>query len=218
MADSRKCQQCGVDLPANSPAGLCPACLLQIGVDLPAPDVTPSSEESAHGTTPKPTIRLDPSSVVAGDKSGDRVGPCKLLQQIGEGGMGTVWMAEQQNPYRRVAIKLVKIGMDTKQVLARFHAEQQALALMDHPNIARVFDAGATDNGRPYFVMELVRGIPITAYCDREKLTTNERLDFACKGMSRRPARASEGGHSSGHQTLQHFGDDGGRRSGAQDY
>ena len=181
MADSRKCQQCGVDLPANSPAGLCPACLLQIGVDLPAPDVTPSSEASAHGTTPKPTIRLEPSSVVAGDTSGDRVGPYKLLQQIGEGGMGTVWMAEQQNPYRRVAIKLVKIGMDTKQVLARFHAEQQAMALMDHPNIARVFDAGATDNGRPYFVMELVRGIPITTYCDREKLTTNERLDLLVK-------------------------------------
>ncbi len=186
MADTRKCQQCGADLPVESPAGLCPACLLQIGLDRPAPDVTTSSEKSAHRAAPNLTLRLDMSSVVAGDKSGDRVGPYKLLQQIGEGGMGTVWMAEQQNPYRRVAIKLVKIGMDTKQVLARFHAEQQALALMDHPNIARVFDAGATDNGRPYFVMELVRGIPITTYCDREKLTTKERLDLlvkVCQGV-----------------------------------
>lgn len=181
MAENRKCQQCGADLPAHSPAGLCPACLLQIGLGQTAPDAKQCSEGSGQDVAPKPTIRLDASSIVAGDKSGYRIGPYKLLQQIGEGGMGTVWMAEQQNPYRRVAIKLVKIGMDTKQVLARFHAEQQALALMDHPSIAKVFDAGATENGRPYFVMELVRGLPITTYCDREKLTTLERLDLLVK-------------------------------------
>ena len=94
---------------------------------------------------------------------GTVIGPYKLREQIGEGGMGTVYMAEQTQPVRRtVALKLIKAGMDTKQVLARFEAERQALALMDHPNIAKVFDAGTTDTGRPYFVMELVKGIPIT--------------------------------------------------------
>ena len=98
---------------------------------------------------------------------------------MGEGGMGSVWMAEQTDPVqRRVALKLIKLGMDTRQVIARFEAERQALALMDHPNIAKVLDAGATENGRPYFVMELVRGIPITDYCDQEKLSTRERLDL----------------------------------------
>jgi serine/threonine protein kinase len=115
------------------------------------------------------------------EKSGDQIGRYTLLQQIGEGGMGTVWMAEQHRPDRHVAIKLVKIGMDTKQFLVRFQAEQQALAMMDHPNIAKVYDAGATDNGRPYFVMELVPGIPITTYCNRENLTTLERLDLLVK-------------------------------------
>src|SRR3989449_2603129 len=111
------------------------------------------------------------------EKPGDRIDRYKLLQQIGEGGCGVVYMAEQQEPVRRrVALKVIKLGMDTKQVIARFEAERQALAMMDHPNIARVFDAGATDTGRPYFVMELVRGIPITDYCDQNKLSTKERL------------------------------------------
>ena len=102
---------------------------------------------------------------VPGEKAGDQVGRYKLLQQIGEGGCGVVFMAEQEEPVRRkVALKIVKPGMDTKTVIARFEAERQALALMDHPNIARVLDAGATENGRPYFVMELVRGIKITDY------------------------------------------------------
>src|SRR5262249_18242601 len=93
--------------------------------------------------------------------------PHKLREQIGEGGMGVVYVAEQTQPVRRkVALKIIKPGMDTKQVVARFEAERQALAMMDHPNIARVHDAGATESGRPYFVMELVRGIPITDYCD----------------------------------------------------
>src|SRR5262252_7746813 len=106
----------------------------------------------------------------AGEKPGDEVGRYKLLQQIGEGGCGIVFMAEQETPVRRrVALKIIKPGMDTKSVIARFEAERQALALMDHPNIAKIFDGGATETGRPYFVMELVRGTPITAYCDEHK-------------------------------------------------
>ena len=108
---------------------------------------------------------------------GTCIGPYKLLQRIGEGGCGAVYMAEQEKPvHRRVALKIIKLGMDTKSVVARFEAERQALALMDHPNIARVLDAGATETGRPYFVMELVRGIKITEYCDQNELDTQERL------------------------------------------
>jgi eukaryotic-like serine/threonine-protein kinase len=122
------------------------------------------------GVAPKPP---------AGEGSGDRIGPYKLLQQIGEGGCGVVFMAEQEHPLRRrVALKVVKPGMDTKNVIARFEAERQALTLMEHPNIARVYDAGATDSGRPYFVMELVRGPRITDYCDQHSLTTSERLEL----------------------------------------
>jgi serine/threonine protein kinase len=110
---------------------------------------------------------------------GDRVGPYKLLQQIGEGGMGVVYMAEQEEPVRRkVALKIIKPGMDSKQVIARFEAERQALAMMDHTNIARVFDAGTTESGRPYFVMELVHGVPVTEYCDANQLTPRERLEL----------------------------------------
>jgi serine/threonine-protein kinase len=110
---------------------------------------------------------------------GAYIGPYKLLEPIGEGGMGVVYMAEQTQPVRRkVALKVIKPGMDTKQVIARFEAERQALALTDHPNIARVLDAGATGSGRPYFVMELVRGIPITDYCDQERLSIDDRLDL----------------------------------------
>src|SRR5215472_5549243 len=113
------------------------------------------------------------------EKPGDRIGPYKLLQLIGEGGCGVVYMAEQDKPiHRRVALKIIKLGMDTRQVIARFEAERQALALMDHPNIAKVHDAGATATGRPYFVMELVRGVKITDYCDEKKLSTQERLDL----------------------------------------
>jgi serine/threonine protein kinase len=111
------------------------------------------------------------------EKPGDRIGRYKLLQQIGEGGCGTVYMAEQTEPVRRrVALKVIKLGMDTKQVIARFEAERQALALMDHPNIAKVLDAGATETGRPYFVMELVRGIKITEFCDEKSVPTADRL------------------------------------------
>jgi len=108
---------------------------------------------------------------------GTVIGPYKLLQQVGEGGFGVVYMAEQQRPVRRkVALKIIKPGMDTREVIARFESERQALALMDHPNIARVLDAGATDSGRPYFVMELVKGVPITEYCDKNSLSTEKRL------------------------------------------
>ena len=110
------------------------------------------------------------------------------MEQIGEGGMGVVFVAEQGQPVRRkVALKVIKPGMDTKTVVARFEAERQALALMDHPNIAKVLDAGTTDSGRPYFVMELVRGIPITEYCDQNKLTDPR----ATRNCSSRSARRS---------------------------
>lgn len=113
------------------------------------------------------------------DPPSQQIGPYKLLQQIGEGGMGTVFMAEQTRPVtRRVALEIIKPGMDSKSVIARFEAERQALAMMDHPNIAKVLDAGTTDNGRPYFVMELVKGVPITTYCDDHKLTIRERLEL----------------------------------------
>ena len=113
------------------------------------------------------------------EEPGSKIGPYKLLQKIGEGGMGVVYMAEQKAPInRRVALKIIKPGMDTRQVIARFDAERQALALMDHPNIARVLDAGATDNGRPFFVMELVKGVPVTTYCDERHLSLQERLEL----------------------------------------
>src|SRR5690349_12812741 len=113
------------------------------------------------------------------EKAGDRIGRYKLLEQLGEGGCGVVYVAEQKEPVRRrVALKVIKLGMDTKQVIARFDAERQALAMMDHPNIAKVLDAGSTETGRPYFVMELVRGIKITDYCDENRLAPQERLEL----------------------------------------
>jgi eukaryotic-like serine/threonine-protein kinase len=121
----------------------------------------------------------DNGELLADEELGKWIGPYKLLQQIGEGGCGVVYMAEQEVPVRRrVALKVIKLGMDTKSVIARFEAERQALAMMDHPNIARVFDAGATETGRPYFVMELVRGIKLTTYCDENCLDTSRRLDL----------------------------------------
>ena len=105
------------------------------------------------------------------------IGPYQLVSPLGEGGMGSVWLAEQQEPVQRqVAIKLIKQGMDSKEVVARFEAERQALAMMSHPNIAKVLDASATDTGQPYFVMELVEGIPIQKFCDKKRLSVAERL------------------------------------------
>jgi tetratricopeptide (TPR) repeat protein/tRNA A-37 threonylcarbamoyl transferase component Bud32 len=124
-----------------------------------------------------PDVTLDNCPLTEGP--GTKIGRYKLLQLIGEGGFGVVYMAEQEKPIRRrVALKIIKLGMDTKQVIARFEAERQALAMMEHANIAKVLDAGATDTGRPYFVMELVKGIPITEYCDKNSLDTRQRLEL----------------------------------------
>src|SRR5262245_853855 len=110
---------------------------------------------------------------------GTQIGPYQLLEQIGEGGMGAVWMAQQTAPVKRlVAVKLIKPGMDSRQVLVRIEAERQALALMDHPNIAKVLDADTTSTGRPFFVMDLVKGVPITKYCDEHHLTPRQRLEL----------------------------------------
>jgi serine/threonine protein kinase len=127
------------------------------------------------GTGPVATVDEQPPS----ERPGTVIGPYKLMEQIGEGGMGLVFVAEQQHPIRRkVALKIIKPGMDTRAVVARFEAERQALALMDHPNIAKVHDGGETVGGRPYFVMELVKGVPITQFCDDGRLTPRQRLEL----------------------------------------
>jgi serine/threonine protein kinase len=134
----------------------------------------PAAASQATGPVQHAT---EPAS--SGEAPGAVIGPYKLLEPIGEGGMGTVWMAQQTEPVKRlVAVKLIKTGMDSRQVIARFEAERQALALMDHVNIARVLDAGTTDPGRPYFVMDLVKGVPITRYCDEHRLTPRQRLEL----------------------------------------
>ena len=133
---------------------------------------------------PDPDATELPSTEAAPPASGEheQIGPYRLLQKLGEGGMGEVWLAEQTEPVkRRVALKIIKQGMDTKQVVARFEAERQALAMMDHSSVAKVFDAGTTPHGRPYFVMEYVKGVPITEHCDRHRLTNRERLDLFCE-------------------------------------
>src|SRR5262249_38698960 len=128
-------------------------------------------ESPANAAAPTVATSRDAEAI------GTRIGPYKLLQQIGEGGMGTVFMAEQVEPVaRRVALKIIKPGMDTRQVIARFEAERQALALMDHPNIAKMLDAGTTTTGRPFFVMELVKGVSVIQYCDDNRLDIDERL------------------------------------------
>ncbi|HEX3798437.1 MAG TPA: serine/threonine-protein kinase [Verrucomicrobiae bacterium] len=153
----KKCSSCGADLPPDAPGGHCVSCLLQLGLAAAESDAAES-------------LSL---------KIGERIGRYKLLEQLGEGGCGIVFLAEQEEPVRRhVALKIIKLGMDTQQVIARFEAERQVLALLDHPNIAKVLDAGATETGRPFFVMELVRGVRITEYCDRQKLATRERLEL----------------------------------------
>ena len=129
----------------------------------------PPSDEAMDISTPMETSDIGQAS--------QNIGPYKLLQRLGEGGCGVVYMAEQEKPVRRrVALKIIKLGMDTKNVIARFEAERQALAMMDHPNIARVLDAGDTESGRPYFVMELVRGVKITDFCDQREMDTPQRL------------------------------------------
>ena len=152
MSPMKPCPKCGAALTSDALEGLCPACMVKVMRDVP-------------------------TLILVSEKPGDKIGHYKLLQQIGEGGCGVVYMAEQEEPVRRrVALKVIKLGMDTKAVVARFEAERQALALMDHPNIAKVLEAGATETGRPFFVMELVRGIKITDYCDQAQLGTDQRL------------------------------------------
>ncbi len=146
-----------------------------------------------ESTTERPPSGSDhpparPTEMNAADlRGGDRVAHYKILEPLGEGGFAVVYLAEQTEPVRRrVALKIIKLGMDTKQVIARFEAERQALAMMDHPNVAKVFDAGVSETGRPYFVMEYVPGEPITNYCDRHRLTTRERLELlmqACEAV-----------------------------------
>ena len=141
---------------------------------LAAADGTDSLLDRPLADTSEATIDLP-----ATESPGTVVGPYKLIEPIGEGGMGSVWMAQQTEPVKRlVAVKLIKAGMDSRQVIARFEAERQALALMDHANIARVLDAGTTGVGRPYFVMDLVKGVPITRYCDEHHLTPRQRLEL----------------------------------------
>jgi len=153
--------------PAGTDGGASPA------------DDSLSDPTAAYDPTPDAdfTVSVGPSPTAV--PTGTRIGPYKLLQVIGEGGMGLVYMAEQEHPVRRkVALKVIKPGMDTAQVIARFEAERQALAMMNHPNIAGVLDAGTTTSGLPYFVMELVRGIPITRYCDEARLSAEDRLSL----------------------------------------
>src|SRR5215467_10757104 len=166
------CPQCGAELGSGDPAGLCPKCLIQGAFD------------SSTGADEFRTQTTGIATAVAGDED---FGRYQILRPLGEGGMGTVYLAEQHEPIRRrVALKVVKLGMDTAQVLARFDNERQALAMMDHPNVAQIFDAGATSRGWPYFVMEYIEGASITQYCDRKRMTTKERLALflaACRAV-----------------------------------
>jgi serine/threonine protein kinase/tetratricopeptide (TPR) repeat protein len=164
MSQLPKCSVCGAFLPVDSPGGHCQSCLLQLGMGIL--EVIPAVRES----------RADEATSL---QPGGRIRDYRLLQQIGEGGCGLVFLAEQEKPVRRrVALKLVRPGSDTPQGMARFEAERQVLALLDHANIPKFFDAGTTESGRPFFVMELVRGVKITEYCDREKLSIRERLEL----------------------------------------
>ena len=169
--DDVRCPHCGAPILVAGEA--CPACLLRLGLTenmvSPAP-----SQASAEALDAEPD-HTKPGRADIGRP--DRIGPYRILERLGEGGMGVVYLAEQGEPFRRrVALKVIKIGMDTREVVARFEAEQQALGLMDHPNIAHIYEAGATEDGRPYFAMEYVPGVPITEYCDKHRLSTRARL------------------------------------------
>ena len=165
----QKCSECGGLIPAG--AAHCPACMLGRAM---------GGEDSLGDLPGETTSSLDGAPVT--EVAGDSIGAYKLLEKIGEGGFGVVYMAKQEAPVRRqVALKIVKLGMDTKQVVGRFEVERQALAMMEHPSIAKVLDAGSTETGRPYFVMELVHGVPITEFCNENRLTTEERLKLFVK-------------------------------------
>src|SRR5579863_5141109 len=157
MPENRHCPECGASLPQDLSLGPCPACVLRGALAL------------SSGI----------AEAAVAEQLGQSIGPYKLLERIGEGGYGVVYRAEQEKPIHRfVALKIIKLGMDTRQVIARFEAERQVLALMDHPNIAKVFEAGATEVGRPYFVMELVKGAKITEYCNKFNLAMRDRLSL----------------------------------------
>lgn len=154
-------------------------------MEVAARELARDQQDDTSGVTSRaPTAETSPEFVSVEKIS---IGPYRLLQKLGEGGMGEVWLAEQSKPVRRlVALKLIKAGMDTREVVARFESERQALALMDHPAIAKVFDAGSTPDGRPYFAMEYVPGIPITSYCDKHRMTTQQRMELfiqVCEGV-----------------------------------
>jgi serine/threonine protein kinase/WD40 repeat protein len=178
MNQSRTCSVCVSALPEGVSERQCPACLLRAGME--AETASSSMEDiSDNGLEPAGLSSLSPPAQAPREAIGTMIGRYRLLQEIGEGGFGIVYLAEQTEPVKRkVALKVLKPGMDTREVVARFEAERQALALMDHPNIAQVFDGGATGSGRPYFVMELVEGTPLTKYCDDHRLTTRQRLDL----------------------------------------
>lgn len=146
--------------------------------DLPAHPIVDRSLDSTIGADAFDLTSPGPDS----EDSHGVIGPYRLLEKIGEGGMGDVFVAEQREPVERlVALKIVKAGMDSREMLKRFDAERQALAVLDHPNIAHIFDAGTSPSGRPYFVMELVEGDPVTDFCDNQGLTTRERLELMVK-------------------------------------
>jgi serine/threonine protein kinase len=179
MSDERTCSQCGSRLPAGESE--CPQCLLLLGMG--------DTQE-----TPVLDSGIVPGAPLAPAETPERIGPYRVLEKIGEGGMGVVYLAEQEAPIRRrVAVKVIKLGMDTRQVIARFEGERQALALMSHPNVARVLDAGATGRGRPYFVMEYVDGVPISDWCDAHQLDLRERL-----GLFRQACDAIQHAHQKG--------------------
>ena len=172
--DIKRCPQCGLPLPPDAPASrLCPACLYALGLEEGALR-TEDAPADVAGLLKTQSMPADAAPVYP-----ERIGPYRILQPLKEGGMGIVYLAEQQEPMRRrVALKLIKLGMDSREVVARFESERQALALMDHQNIARVFDAGTAPDGRPYFAMEYVPGLRITQYCDEHRLSNHERVEL----------------------------------------
>jgi len=175
-------------------------------------DVLLQAHDEVGNFLETPPLDLDTALQIppVNEGPGTVIGRYKLLEKIGEGGMAVVYMAEQAQPIRRkVALKIIKLGMDTRQVIARFEAERQALAMMDHPNIARVFDAGATETGRPYFVMELVAGVSITEYCDKNNLSTKDRLALfvqVCRAVQHAHQKGIIRHHPPRHQALQRHG------------
>src|SRR5262249_52917784 len=151
-------------------------------------DVAPEEHRGPDVISDVNETGLSPTQPIeSAQTAGEMIGRYRLVQKVGEGGMGEVWLAEQKEPVRRrVALKLIRAGMNTRELIARFESERQTLALMDHPSIAKVFDAGSTIQGAPYFVMEYVAGVPITTYCDNHRLSTRERLELfahVCEGV-----------------------------------